>query len=220
MNRGYRLAVSAIVGTLLFTGAPAAIAAPGENSKNTIEQSRVIETSPKSLHFDNMIPSQSKTKTLEIKNVSGKTISITPSLDLSDEYLEFLDWNLQFCDTSEKCVDVNSESEIDLEAEGSETLYITLDLKSNLPPELEGVTLNGGIKVTGKVYPEDPAEEIQIIIPDKETDNDDQLAITGLSPNSLAIMGVGGLLMIVGYVVTRTMNKNRLQDTVTATPNE
>lgn len=207
MNRGYRLAVSAIVGALLFTSTSPAVAAPGESNNDKIEQSRVIETSPRSLHFDNMVVGQPMTKSIEIKNVSGKAISIIPSLDLSEEYSDFLESNAEFCDSSENCVNIKDSSELDLMADESEKVFITLNLKNNLPVELSGVTLTGGITVTGNVYPEDPEDTVKEIVPDKESEKDGELAITGLSSNWTYILGGGGLLVIIGYLIMRSVTR-------------
>lgn len=201
MGMGRKIAIPALVGMLLFTGVPGANAAP--NDGNKIEQSKVVQTSPRSLDFENMVPGTPQTKYITITNVSGKAITITPEMDVSDEYDAYLGSRMQICDEVDNCVDVTPELELNMPADGSERLAVTIDMIQKPPAELSKITLTGGIKVTGKVYPDDPnSEEVQEIVPDGT------LPDTGSNPMIFKIIGGAGLLVILGYLLLKFSRKS------------
>lgn len=214
MGMGHKIAIPALAGMLLFTGATGASAAP--NDGNTIEQSKVVETSPRSLDFVDVIPGIPQTKSITVTNVSGKDISIYPQMDVSEEYSEFLETDLHICDDSNNCVAVTPELEIDIPAGGSEELAVTINQISKPPAHLMKITLSGGIKVTGTVYPDSPNEEVLEIIPETaeeiaaaedEKEKKGSLASTGVGEMLIKFATWGGALMILGYIVLTVARK-------------
>lgn len=201
MGMSRKIAIPALVGMLLFTGANGASAAP--NDSNKIEQSKVVETSPRSIDFENVIPGTPQTKNITIKNVSGKDITIRPQMDVGDEYSSFLETRLQFCDNGVNCVDVTPDFKMDISRNASKDLALTVNFTQKPPTEFLDIKLNGGLKIVGEVYPDDPTEEILEIVPDSEMTDDDSLASTGVGPMIFKIMGGAGFLVILGYILFR-----------------
>lgn len=218
MKMTRRLLTSAIAGVLLFVGVSPAAAAP-----KIIEQSAVLELTPKDLRFENMVVGVPQTQTVTVNNISGRTLNITPSIKLDNGYGTFLSSSMKVC-SGGSCSDSSSMENLSLPKDSNYELQVTLTLTSALPTELNGAPLEGGIEVRGEVLPEAPGEEVIVIVPDevaeslpddvkdsalKPSDKDGGLAETGVSSLTFILLIIGVTTLILGFVLVRVRGSEK-----------
>lgn len=197
MRKKSRLIAFTAAGLLLLAGGSPALAAPDDT--NQVSQSSVIKTSSDLLEYQNMIPGTPMSQNLTITNVSGKSVSITPSLSFDEKLSTYVNSGLDICLTNKSCVPVTAQTKLQLEKDETADLKITLDLIDKLPSEYEGIAIKGGIQIYGEVKPDPdiPGDSSKEIVPDDES----ELAITGAPDGIFKALGTAGVLMIVGTIL-------------------
>lgn len=188
------LCVSAVFVGLSST---ASIAAPQDQPNNTVKQARVIQSSPQTLKYDNMVPGFPQTQTLTITNISGNNANISPNVIFGPNFKNYLSSKITVCDTMNQCAPMETSNLVKLPKGSSIKMNVELTLTDALPEKLSTISMEGNVVVKGEIEAPNNKEKSKKIIP-MTTDSTDDLSDTGISDETLLMGAIGCILVILG----------------------